>query len=183
MAIIASDDFTGIANGASISGRTLNNAIGGSGTRSFETNGTAALLGNGANALKADSSAGWSNVAVGIQNYKARVKFDPSGGTSAIQLTGRKGVASGNTPYLGIRLMPGHTALAIYLGDGSTIIPPGGTSVASTTLSAPGVPVILEGVWNGDTVTGRLIRQSDDAVLATVTYTATSAPTLSLIHI
>lgn len=176
MAIFASDNFNDVSSGASISGRTLNNGIGGTGSRSFVSNGTSALVGTGAGGVGGDQTA-WTNVIPGQLNYKVRFRFDPLTGTSAIQLTGRKNTATGNASYYGLRLAPGHTSLVIWEGDGTTGLPPLGTSRASTSLSAPGVPFYLEAEFNGEVLTGKVIRASDSVVLATVTYTFSAGRT------
>lgn len=179
MAIYASDDFAGISNGTSISSRTLNNALGGSGTRTWVSNGVASLQGDGAGRIKGATPSAFINLLTDGQGYKVRVEFDPSGGTSSIAVAARKVAATGVTTWVVAVLSTSHTVFALREGSGTSNTPsPEGTVLATQTISAPATPFAVEVTANGLVFTAKIIRLSDSVELASVSYTYSSgAPT------
>lgn len=168
--IFASDDYNDILADQLLTGRTLNNALGGTGTRTYTAGGSLSLYANSIPKVTGPTDDSWNSVAVGQQDFRATYTFDPILSTSAIQLTGRKGAASGNTTYYGVRLDQGHTTLSIYEGTGSDARPPNAFLATSTTLTKPGVPIKLQADFEGTLVTARVLRASDGAQLAEVSY-------------
>lgn len=183
MAIFASDNFAGLALDASVNGRNMNNALGGTGTRTFESSGGNPPRGNGSGALKPNSAGSFTNVLPGVGEYRASMYVDPNGATSSVFIGGKRSAASGNSGHVSIALRSNHTALELYQGTGAGSTPPGSSTLRdSASLTAPGVPFYLEIdiVESGANlqVDGRVIRASDAAVLASVSALIdTSVPT------
>lgn len=178
MTIIASDDFAGIADGTDISGRTLNNSLGGTGSRTWHVAGSASLGGNGSGALDAyTGSQDARNGAdlTGLSVRKARVKIDPSGSTSNVVVFGLRTVTGGSSGnYISALLAANQTSLRVRQGTAENI--PSGTDRASLTVTAPGTTFWLELEINGLVVTARILN-SDNSVRNETSWTASSLPT------
>ena len=140
MEIIASDSFAGLGSGASLTGRTLNNALGGDTTVAWEVLTSSALSGNGSGAV----TFGSNNASV-IQSSTARmtrVKFSPAGGTSSFQVFGFAGAGSATGAQRVLMTFgASHTALrlgAIEALNGAMVIK------ASKTITPPAADVFCE---------------------------------------
>lgn len=181
MSIYASDSFAGLTDGQSIiTSRNLDNALGGSGTRSWVTNAVSGMQGNGAGRVKGASANAYTNLLTDGQDYKARIEFDPAGGTSVPHVAVRKGAASGNTTWVCAVLSSSHTVFSMREGDGASSGPShlNGTVRDTETITAPATPFAIEVTANGQAFTAELIRLSDSAVLSSLSYTyGGSAPT------
>ena len=140
MPILASDSFaTGLTVDAAITGRILDNAGGGTGTRAWTifTSG-APLLGASGGRVKGASTLATSLAPVdGCR--KATVPFDPAGATSGIAVHCCSGAGLTSTK-IGALLTASHTSLRVFEYNAS------GTRVdlVTLTITAPGAPFQLQ---------------------------------------
>ena len=172
MAVVASDDFDGLGT-SNLTGRTLNNALGGSGSRSWVNGGGSTLEGNGSGGIVESSSTTGANiVSVSGDNYRARVRFDPSSATSSLALYGnRSSTGTAGTGVL-VGLGTSHTNLTIReMTSGIT----GTTTHATQSVTAPGTTFWLELEIDGNDVVGRILN-NDLSVRNTVSYTFGTVP-------
>ena len=122
MTVLASDDFTGVGGGASIGSRTLNNALGGTGTRGYVSQGPTNFLGDGAGALLRDTSNS-NNFSSVSGAAKTRIKLNSASTTPIIAVAMRRSATSGgNDARVLVCLANSHTTLDIreYNGSGFT---------------------------------------------------------------
>lgn len=144
MTILASDDFAGLGT-SNLSSRTLNNALGGTGTRAW---GASSFDGNGSGALSSASNVATALVSVTGANI-ARVRVSPTGSENMI-LWGRRDAAA---PEDGIGLLlVGQTSLRVSsFTEGSR------TDHQSLGITAPGTAFWMELEVNGLVVTCRIL--------------------------
>lgn len=110
MTIVASDTFDGLGNNVQLNAsRALDNGLGGSGSRNWINTG-AYLLGDGADKLKGTANTQRGLVAMDAGgSYKARIRFNQGGGTSAITLAGHDTADSGASNRVAALLVGGNS--------------------------------------------------------------------------
>lgn len=171
MAAIASDTFNSLALDQLLEGRTLDNGLGGSGSRMWVVydGSTNNLRGNGSGGLVAPG-----NQAFGLCSIsgavKARFKFDPSSGKSNIGLL----VGALNNIFQSsgvlVRVSYAHTYLTIEeMVSGAPVERNG------LVITAPSGVFYLEAEVSGSTLTARILN-SDTSVRNTTSYTFGSSP-------
>ena len=180
MAILGSDDFAGVANAVTAAGRTLNNALGGTGSYIWEGpvgTGAAVLFGNGAGGVARNTDHAQLIVpAPGAQSFRARI--NPNG------VTGNLGVfinrdnkpsndtGAGNVTGLMILLGTNHTSLRVT----EFVAGVARADRATTTITAPAAPFWLEiDISEAPTVVGRVLN-SDLSVRNSVSHTFAVMP-------
>jgi hypothetical protein len=172
MTVLASDDFTG-AGTASINARTLNNALGGTGTRAWGSIASTNFLGDGAGAVSRAGSSTANNHTSVAGSQKVRVKFDPAGSTAAAYISLRRAdLTNGNGPAVSLFLTTSQTSLQIREYNGTSF-----TTRQTTTVTAPGAVIYLEleVVPESNQVIGRVLN-SDTSVRNTASWTYSSLP-------
>lgn len=157
MTVLASDDFAGLGT-ASLSGRTLNNALSGSGTRAWSG---ASFVGDGAGALSSASNTATALVSVTGAN-KCRVRVAPTGSENMI-LWGRRGSSA---PETGIGLLlVSQTSLRVSSFNAGTR-----TDHQTLGITAPGTAFWMEVEVSGLVVTCRILN-NDTSVRNTLSHT------------
>lgn len=170
MAVIASDDFSGVTT-AALTGRTLNNALGGTGSRTWASgSGIQFLNGNNAGALVSNSANAASFVSITGAN-KARVRVNPNGAANNLILWGRRDLL-GNGSATGIALLFAASASlrVSEFAAGSR------TDHVSLGVTAPTTNYWMELEVNGLTVTCRILN-NDTSVRDTVSHTFSGSVT------
>jgi hypothetical protein len=178
MAAICSDTFNGMAADAVVEGRTLDNGLGGSGSRTWErASGIGSTFeADGSNALRQAFSAGeFQGVSLGSNtNGKARFKFTTTDLAVYFCLFGKSDVAKpGGTNSISALLLCNGTTNALRLRNQAD------TDLAQQTISAlsTSTTYYLELEINGNAVVGRILN-NDLSVRDTVSHTYSSgAPT------
>ena len=179
MAVIASDSFAGLGDNVTLAGRTLDNALGGSGTRAWANINSAEMVGNGAGQVRGVTNARNGRVQVtGLGNHKVRTRFTFNGSYSNICVTTlcTNGVDNGTTNAIYALLATSGTSLRVREGVNQTWA--GGADRASKTITAPSTSgyYYLELEVNGLDVTSRLLND-DLSVYDSVSYTFAALPT------
>lgn len=172
MSIIKSDDFAGLSAGASPSGRTLNHALGGSGSETWTS---VSMIGStGGGKIEPAATVGYASM-VRSGNGKARWKFNYSSSTN-IRIWGRSANAAGAHSSFSA-LLVGTTSLRIRQhdsGDASL------GDVATVTISAisTATDYYIEIEFNGTTVQARIF-EADGVTQrgSTASYTPGTYPT------
>lgn len=164
MTILASDDFVGLGTDP-LTGRSLNNALGGSGSRTWtNASGIQSLNGNNANQVVSNNAGAASFVTVTGAN-KARVRVDPNASANNLILWGRRDLlANGSTNGIAL-LFAGSASLRVSeFAAGSR------TDHASLGVSTPTATYWMELEVSGLTVTCRILN-NDTTVRDTVSHT------------
>lgn len=176
MAIIIDDNFAGVTDNTQITGRTLNNAAGGTVSANWDIAGTISLTGNGTTEVDSGGNANArSSVNLsGSSPVKARYRFDPDGGTSNILLFGLRTVTGTTSGNCVTALLVSHTSLRIRESISQNVT--SGTDRATLTVTAPGTTFWLELEFVGLNCYARILN-ADLSVRNEVTYTFSSLPT------
>ncbi|WP_374520376.1 hypothetical protein [Hydrogenophaga sp.] len=171
MTILASDNFTGVGT-SSIGGRTLNNALGGTASAAWESEATVNFLGNGADqvARGTNNSNNWASLSGA---NVTRITIAPNGVNTPIVFAGLRLAGPTLREKVVACLATSQTALAIRTYDSAN----NPTTRATTVITAPVNPVILEVKIEGLVVTANLYNASDSSLIATTNWTATTLPT------
>lgn len=172
MSIIKSDDFAGLAATVSPGGRTLNHALGGSGSETWTSVSMTGSAGGGK--FEPATTGGYASM-VYSGNGKARWKFNYSASTN-IFAWGRSANAGGGHSSFGA-LLVGTTSLRIreHNSSGSSL-----GDVATVTISAisTATDYYIEIEFNGTTVQARIF-EADGVTQrgSTASYTPGTYPT------
>lgn len=163
MATLASDTFDGLALDAQLTGTTLNNGLGGSGTRSWQAI-AASMRSDGAGKIHRPDNAVARNE-VSIAGAKRWVVFVTKTTADNCVVTGLSG--SGGLTGLSALLAASQTSLRIRSGAS--------TDLASLTITPPPSGFWLELEVAGLEVTARVLN-ADGTVRNQVSHTAASVP-------
>lgn len=173
MAILCSDDFAGITLNAAITGRTLNNALGGSGLRTWENTGSV-LRGNGDDTLNMNVTGARAMVDLGTQTaFRASCRF------TANTASGQNFRVSGRLDSLSEGSENGVMA---YLSGGNSLRIRERVGGSNSDRATKSVTAINTSLWyrlvlemNGLAWKAEL-RDASDSLIDSVTYTASSSP-------
>lgn len=163
MAVLASDTFDSLGAAVALSGRTLDNGLGGSGSRSWivPTGGTG-LRGNGSGAIEGTNSSNVNIVSV-TGAFKARVRVNPNGATNNLALWARRDSDSSTDGLL--LLYVSQTSLRVASVAAGTR-----TDHATVATTAPGTTFWMELEISGLVVTCRILN-NDLSVRNTASHT------------
>lgn len=164
MTIIASDSFASLG-ATTINGRTLDNAGGGAGTRTWAGD----LAGNGSGAVVGDSQTRTARVSDSTAR-RARIRIDPNGATNNVAIGLRSGTAFTTTNQVLVLMAANMTSLRAASTTGGAR-----TDHATTTITVPATTFWLEIELNGLVLTGRVLN-NDLSVRNTVAHTFGSTP-------
>lgn len=171
MTIIKSDDFAGLGAGSSVNSRSLNHALGGSGSETWTAAAMAGATG-GDRATPSASNGYMSMVYAG--NGKARIKFQYTTTTTNIRLWGRSTSSAGAHDSFGAILI-GTTSFRIREFNGSDAMVTD-TTVTVSAIST-GVDYYIELEFNGTTVVAKLFEADGTTQRgSTITVTPGSYP-------
>lgn len=170
MSIIKSDDFAGLGAGSALASRSLNHALGGSGSETWASTGATGATGGGA----VTSGSLYSAITLSA-NGKARIKFQFSSSTNhAVWLRGT-GAEYWRSTFMA--LFVGTTSLRIREHNSSGASLGDVTTVTVSALST-GTNYYLECEFDGTSVHARVF-QSDGTtqIGSTASYTPGTYPT------
>lgn len=174
MAVQVSDDFTGLAEDDSLNGRTLNNALGGSLSKTWASSNSFGAVG-GNKVLHAGG--GWMRVDYGSGDAKARFTFTLGGADRPPMIGMRANSTSSGLTSCFVVWLTSSTNLRITEFDGSSneITRDDQAVTAISTSTAYKIEIEISGL----VITGRLLNSDGsvyDSGAAVVTYTAGSTP-------
>ena len=182
MAIIASDSFAGLGDNVTLAGRTLDNALGGSGTRAWANINSAEMVGNGAGQVRGVTNARNGRVELtGLGDCKIRTRFNQNGtATTNIVVLGRctNGADNGNANAL-YAFLVGGSSLRVREGVNQTWAAGTDRATKAITLIGASTDYWLELEIAGLAVTARVLNDnggSPGTLYDEVTWNASALP-------